>query len=191
MPTFVYEPTFQIDQQRDTTVYRKLSGDFVTTIDLDGRTLLRVDAAGLKMLARQAFVDISFFLRTSHLQKLADELKDPEASDNDRFVIYTHLQNAVTAAAAACSAFSAAATTSAAATRVAVVRLLLRAVRPRAVRLRPRLAVAMARARALRLVRAMSSRCRRPPWLILRRTFRLSVGSFMPAPAWSARTVLA
>jgi fumarate hydratase class I len=30
---------------------------------------------------------------------LRDELDDPEASDNDRFVIYTHLQNAVVAAA--------------------------------------------------------------------------------------------
>src|SRR6266568_4107078 len=99
MPTFVYEPTFQIDHQRDATSYRKLSSDYVSSIELDGRTLLRVDPAALKLLARQAFVDISFFLRTSHLQKLADELKDPEASDNDRFVIYTHLLNAVTAAA--------------------------------------------------------------------------------------------
>ena len=45
------------------------------------------------------FNDINFFFRTRHLSKLADELKDPEASDNDRFVIYTHLQNAVVAAA--------------------------------------------------------------------------------------------
>src|SRR5690606_16314724 len=28
----------------------------------------------------------------------ADELNDPEASDNDKFVLYTHLQNAVVAA---------------------------------------------------------------------------------------------
>src|SRR5439155_22709004 len=34
-----------------------------------------------------------------HLQQLATELADPAASDNDRFVIYTHLQNAVVAAA--------------------------------------------------------------------------------------------
>jgi len=32
-------------------------------------------------------------------QKLGDEVNDPEASDNDRFVIYTHLQNAVVCAA--------------------------------------------------------------------------------------------
>jgi fumarate hydratase class I len=97
MATFTYEPTFQLSD--DATAYRKLSGEFIRTIDVDGRTMLRVDPRALKILARQAFVDISFFLRTSHLAKLAEELKDPEASDNDRFVIYTHLQNAVTAAA--------------------------------------------------------------------------------------------
>src|SRR5438046_2319360 len=99
MPTFAYEPTFQLDHLRDHTSYRKLTGDFVSTIPLDGPSLLRVEPAALTLLARQAFIDISFFLRTSHLAKLAEELKDPEASDNDRFVIYTHLQNAVTAAA--------------------------------------------------------------------------------------------
>src|SRR5206468_7467790 len=41
----------------------------------------------------------SFYLRPSHLRQLAEELADPEASDNDRFVLYTHLQNAVVAAA--------------------------------------------------------------------------------------------
>src|SRR6185436_10259471 len=91
--------TFQLDHERDSTVYKKIAADGVSTIDLDGRSLLRVEPSALKELARQAFIDISFFLRTSHLAKLAEELKDPEASDNDRFVIYTHLQNAVTAAA--------------------------------------------------------------------------------------------
>ena len=97
MNAFTYEPTFQLGS--DDTAYRKLSGDFVSTIDLDGKKLLRVAPEGLKLLAKQAFIDISFYLRPGHLKQLAEELKDPEASDNDRFVIYTHLQNAVTAAA--------------------------------------------------------------------------------------------
>jgi fumarate hydratase class I len=95
-PTFAFEPTFQTSH--DETPWRKLSGDFVSTIEVDGRTLLKVDPRALTMLARQAFVDNSFFLRRGHLKQLSEELKDPEASDNDRFVIYTHLQNAVTAA---------------------------------------------------------------------------------------------
>src|SRR4051812_45614325 len=98
MPTFTYEPTLQLSA--DDAIYRKIGGnEFVSQIDAGGRTLLKIQPAALTQLSKQAFIDISFYLRTSHLAKLSEELKDPEASDNDRFVIYTHLQNAVTAAA--------------------------------------------------------------------------------------------
>lgn len=97
MPTFTYETTFQTGE--DHTPYRLLSADHVSTIEVAGRTLLKVEPEGLKLLAKQAFNDISFFLRPAHLRQLREELNDPEASDNDRFVIYTHLQNAVVAAA--------------------------------------------------------------------------------------------
>src|SRR3954469_1845344 len=97
MATFTYEPTFQLEH--DETPYRLLSKDGVSEIDLGGRKFLQVSRAALKQLAQQAFTDVSFYLRRGHLQKLREELSDPEASDNDRFVIYTHLQNAVTAAA--------------------------------------------------------------------------------------------
>jgi fumarate hydratase class I len=96
---FQYEPTFQYGH--DDTAYKLLTMDFVSLVDCGGRKLLKVDPAGLKLLAKQAFVDVSFLLRKKHLEKLAAELKDPTASDNDRFVIYTHLQNAVVAAAGA------------------------------------------------------------------------------------------
>ncbi len=96
MPNFIYEAPFQYGQ--DETPYRLLTKDHVSTLDAGGRTLLKVDAEALKMLARQAFIDLSFYLRPGHLNQLAEELKDPEASDNDRFVLYTHLQNAVVAA---------------------------------------------------------------------------------------------
>ena len=97
MAGFVYEPTFQYGT--DDTEYRLLTRDHVSVVEIGGRKLLKVEAAGLKLLAKQAFDDVSFYLRPRHLQQLADELKDPEASDNDRFVIYTHLQNAIVAAA--------------------------------------------------------------------------------------------
>ena len=42
--------------------------------------------------------DVSFYLRPSHLKKVASILDDPEASDNDKFVAYTLLQNSCTAA---------------------------------------------------------------------------------------------
>lgn len=95
---FNYEPTFQYGH--DTTEYRLLSNEHVKLVDAgSGRKLLQVDPAGLELLSREAFNEVSFLLRPSHLKQLAAELKDPEASDNDRFVIYTHLQNAVVAAA--------------------------------------------------------------------------------------------
>lgn len=94
---FQYEPTFQ--NGPDETEYRLLTAEGVSTIEAAGRMFLKVERDVLRLLAKQAMHDISFYLRTSHLAQLAEELKDPEASDNDRFVIYTLLQNAVVAAA--------------------------------------------------------------------------------------------
>src|SRR5690242_14621343 len=95
--SFTYESTYQVGD--DTTSYRLLGRDGVGAIDLGGKSFLKVEPSALKQLAKQAFVDIAFFLRTKHLETLRRELDDPEASDNDRFVIYTHLQNAAVAAA--------------------------------------------------------------------------------------------
>ena len=53
---------------------------------------------GLELLAKEAVSDISFYLRTAHLEKLARILKDPEATDNDRFVAYIMLRNTVISA---------------------------------------------------------------------------------------------
>ena len=41
--------------------------------------------------------DVSFMLRSAHLQKLRNIIEDPEATDNDRFVAYNLLQNAAVA----------------------------------------------------------------------------------------------
>src|SRR3982751_5381993 len=98
MPGFAYEPVFQTEGS-DHTEYRLLTREGVSQIDVNGRKMLKAEASVLKHLAKQAFIDISFFLRPKHLKQLSQELNDPEASDNDRFVIYTHLQNAVVAAA--------------------------------------------------------------------------------------------
>jgi fumarate hydratase class I len=91
MADFIYEKPFQIG--KDTTKYRLLSKDHVTLIEAGGRKILQVDPKGLELLAREAVSDLSFFLRTSHLEKVAAILKDPEATDNDRFVAYVMLRN--------------------------------------------------------------------------------------------------
>jgi fumarate hydratase class I len=96
MPEFIYEKPFQID--KDTTKYRLLTKDYVKVIDADGRKILKVDPRGLELLAKTAVSDLSFYLRTSHLEKLARILDDPEATDNDRFVAYIMLRNSVISA---------------------------------------------------------------------------------------------
>ena len=84
--------------KEDETKYRLLTSDYVSEVEMDGRKILKVEKEGLKLLAKQAFTDISHLLRTSHLEKLASILKDPEASDNDRFVALELLKNASIAA---------------------------------------------------------------------------------------------
>ncbi len=83
---------------KDNTPYRLLTKDHVSTVQLNGQTYLTVQPEGLELLAREALRDVSFFLRPTHLQSLANILEDPEASDNDRFVAHTLLQNAKIAA---------------------------------------------------------------------------------------------
>ena len=89
--TFKYQKPFPI--LKDDTKYRLLTTDYVSTIIIDGREILKVESDALELLAREAFTDVSFYLRTAHLEKLAKILEDPEATDNDRFVAHTMLMN--------------------------------------------------------------------------------------------------
>lgn len=95
MAEFKYQEPFPI--LKDDTVYRKLTSDFVSVQEIDGRKIIKVAPEGLQLIAKEAMAEISFFLRPSHLEKVAKIIDDPEASDNDKFVAYNLLQNAVTA----------------------------------------------------------------------------------------------
>lgn len=96
MAYFIYENPFPIE--KDTTDYRLLTKDYVKIIKAGDRKILQIDPLGLELLAKTAFSDLSFFLRTSHTQKLRNIIDDQEASDNDRFVAYTMLRNSVISA---------------------------------------------------------------------------------------------
>ena len=96
MPDFFYQEQFTI--LRDTTQYKKISGDFVRTVQLGNREVLEVAPEAIITIIKAAMSDVSFLLRTSHLEKLRSILDDPEATDNDRFVAYNLLQNATIAA---------------------------------------------------------------------------------------------
>lgn len=96
MAEFFYQEPYPI--LADTTEYRQVSSDYVHVEKIGDREVLRVDPKGIELLAEEAMSDVSFYLRTSHLEKLRAILDDPEATDNDRFVAYNLLQNATVAA---------------------------------------------------------------------------------------------
>ena len=83
----------------DTTEYRYISDEGVSTFEADGRTFLKVEPAAIRLLTRAAMNDIAHYLRTEHLEQLASILNDPEASPNDIFVAQELLLNANIAAA--------------------------------------------------------------------------------------------
>ena len=97
MSEFKYQKPFPIT--KDTTKYRLLTKNHVSVVDFDGRKILKVAPEGLELLSQAAYHDVSFYLRASHLKKLETILKDPEATDNDRFVAYTMLLNQMVTAA--------------------------------------------------------------------------------------------
>ena len=82
----------------DTTEYRLVSTEGISTFSAGGRTFLKVEPEALTLLTAEAMRDIAHFLRTEHLRQLRSILDDPEASDNDRFVATELLLNANIAA---------------------------------------------------------------------------------------------
>jgi fumarate hydratase class I len=93
MPEFAYHDPFPLAKD-DGTRYRLLTTDYVSVAEFDGREVLKVDPEGLTFLAREAMRDVSFLLRTSHLEQVAAILDDAEAGPNDRGVALALLKNA-------------------------------------------------------------------------------------------------
>lgn len=82
----------------DTTEYRLVSTEGVSQVETPLGTFLKVEPEAITLLTQTAMRDIAHLLRSSHLQQLANILKDPEASANDRFVALDLLKNASIAA---------------------------------------------------------------------------------------------
>jgi len=93
---FTYQDMLPLGE--DTTPYRLLTKDHVSTFEAGGKTFLQVAPEALTLLTREAMGDIAHLLRPGHLQQLAHILKDPEATSNDRFVALELLKNANIAA---------------------------------------------------------------------------------------------
>jgi fumarate hydratase class I len=93
---FKYQKPFPLG--KDSTSYRLLTKDFVSESEFEGKRILKVESEGLAFLAESAFKDVAHLYRTSHLELLARILKDPEASQNDRYVALEMLKNAAISA---------------------------------------------------------------------------------------------
>ena len=92
MADFHYQEMFELGS--DDTEYRKLGEDGVSTLEVDGRTLLKIEPEALSQLASAAIRDVSHLFRPGHLAQLAKIMEDPESSDNDRFVALELMKNA-------------------------------------------------------------------------------------------------
>ena len=91
-PEFTYQDLLPIGE--DKTEYRLLSSEGISTFTAEGREFLKVSPDAISNLTQVAIHDISHYLRAEHLQQLANILKDPESSPNDRFVAIDLLKNA-------------------------------------------------------------------------------------------------
>ena len=95
-PEFKYAPMFQLGQ--DKTEYYLLTKDYVSEGEFEGHKIVKVQPEALTLLSRQCFHDTNFLLRRAHNEQVAKILKDPEASENDKYVALTFLRNAESAA---------------------------------------------------------------------------------------------
>lgn len=96
MAEFKYQEMFPMGE--DSTHYRLITKDYITTDRFDGKVIIKIDPQALTLLAQEAFHDVSHLLRPSHLELVAKILDDPEATDNDKYVAKEMLKNAIIAA---------------------------------------------------------------------------------------------
>ncbi|PLY02540.1 MAG: fumarate hydratase [Desulfuromonas sp.] len=97
-PDFFYQPPLPLS--KDTTTYYKIpdSEKYVSTVEFDGKQVLKVDPEGITVLANTAMKDVSFLLRPAHNEQVGKILTDPDASRNDKGVAMAFLRNAMVAA---------------------------------------------------------------------------------------------
>jgi fumarate hydratase class I len=96
MPEFRYADLLPLGP--DSTDYRLVTGDGISTARSFGRDFLEVDPGVLTLLTAAAMRDIAHLLRPGHLRQLRSILDDADASGNDRFVARDLLKNACIAA---------------------------------------------------------------------------------------------
>ncbi|MGZ4672099.1 MAG: fumarate hydratase, partial [Ilumatobacteraceae bacterium] len=80
MPEFDFTELLPLGH--DSTEYRLLTTDGVSTLETAAGVFLRVEPEALTLITETAMRDIAHLLRPAHLQQLRNILDDREASDN-------------------------------------------------------------------------------------------------------------
>jgi len=95
---FKYEENLQYG--KDATKYNliaKAKEAGISVAKFSGKKILKVSRKALTMLTEAAYSEVSFRLRPAHTKQVAAILEDPEASQNDKLVAITMLQNSCVA----------------------------------------------------------------------------------------------
>lgn len=79
------------------TEYRLLTKEGILLTQFDDKKFLKISPNILKNLAKEAFKDVSFYLRSNHLQKWCDIIKNPETNENEKYVAGNLIKNAIIA----------------------------------------------------------------------------------------------
>ncbi|MDR2580490.1 MAG: FumA C-terminus/TtdB family hydratase beta subunit [Fibromonadaceae bacterium] len=93
---FEYEENLQYG--KDATEYNlvaKASEAGISVAEFEGKKILKVSREALVKMAEAAYSEVSFRLRPAHTKQVATILGDKEASQNDKLVALTMLQNSV------------------------------------------------------------------------------------------------
>ncbi|MGL4412158.1 MAG: fumarate hydratase [Bacteroidales bacterium] len=93
---FHYQELFPLG--KDQTEYYLLTKEHVSVTKFEGEEILKIEKDALTKMAQAAMRDVSFLLRTEHIEQVAKILHDPEASSNDKYVALTMLRNSEVAA---------------------------------------------------------------------------------------------
>ena len=95
-----HQDPFPLNGQNQSINWRKIDvpEDFISETKFEGEDIVKINTGAIEILAKEAFHDISHFLRSDHLSQLKGILDDPESSANDRFVALDLLRNSQIAA---------------------------------------------------------------------------------------------
>jgi len=87
-----------LKSRKDTTEYRLLTKNYISLSNFEGKKVLKIGQEALTLLAKEAFTDVSFYLRASHLRQLSKIIQYKESSKNDKYVAVELLKNAIISA---------------------------------------------------------------------------------------------